>query len=479
MKKRTILVIDDEETITITMRHILNKAGYTVFTASSGEEGVEVFNKEKPQLVITDLMMDGIDGLEVLKQIKETTPETMVVILTGYGELNTAVEALRFGASDYLYKPCKADEILHRVSGYFEKMTYIEEIERLHRQLEMENSYLRDEVKSELAFGQIIGESPSIKRTLQQIDMVADTDATVLIHGETGTGKELVARAIHERSHRNKHPLIKVNCPSIPKELFESEFFGHVRGAFTGAIKERVGRFQLADGGTLFLDEISEIPLELQGKLLRVLQEGQFMSVGNDNLVNVNVRIIVATNRNLQEEVRRGNFREDLFFRLNLFPIEIKPLRDRVTDIKPLAEHFLKLACEKYNCHCKKEGITEQEHQKLIKYFWPGNVRELKSTVERAIIILKSENSNTKSLQFDFGSSSPELLSNPNTSADLKASPKIEDMDIKQLERKQIMDALIKSNWKIYGDRGAAKILNLKPTTLAYRIKKFKIEKPS
>lgn len=360
-----------------------------------------------------------------------------------------------------------------------EKKRSVQEIERLHRQLELENAYLRDEVKSELAFGEIIGNSPAIKKTLQKIDMVAVTDVTVLIQGETGTGKELIARAIHERSHRNQHPLIKVNCPSIPKELFESEFFGHVRGSFTGATKERLGRFQLAEGGTLFLDEVSEIPLELQGKLLRVLQEGQFESVGGDKTMQVNVRIIAATNRNLQEEVRRGNFREDLFFRLNVFPIEVEPLRDRIVDIKPLAEHFMKLACAKYNCHCKKEKIEEKEYQELIKYSWPGNVRELKNIIERAIIIFRGKKSSLENLHFDLRGSPSESRQNFDTSTNPKVLPEqVEVMDIKQLERKQILDALTTSNWKIYGDRGAAKMLDLKPTTLAYRIKKLKIEKP-
>ena len=350
----------------------------------------------------------------------------------------------------------------------------MKEIERLRCQLELENDYLREEVKSELAYGKIVGEGPALQKTLRQIEMVANTDAIVLIQGETGTGKELVARAIHEKSFRNKRPLVKVNCSAIPKDLFESEFFGHVQGAFSGAIRERAGRFQLANEGTLFLDEVSEIPLELQGKLLRVIQEGQFESVGEDITRQVDVRILAATNRDLKEEVRRGNFREDLFYRLSVIPIEISPLRERIEDIELLTEHFLNIAYKKYNR--KRREIKTQEYEKLKSYHWPGNVRELNNVVERAVII-----SGGRYLNFDLNNFESGLTPEPNSSDNgqsLVEPIPFAEIDLKQLERKKILDALDKCNWKIYGPRGAAEILHLKPTTLAYRIKKFGIQKP-
>ncbi|MBL8208560.1 MAG: sigma 54-interacting transcriptional regulator [Blastocatellia bacterium] len=346
-----------------------------------------------------------------------------------------------------------------------------EEIERLRDQLELENAYLREEVTQELAFGDIVGNSAPLKAVLRQIQKVAPTEASVLIHGESGTGKELVARAIHERSQRHARPLIKVNCASVPRELFESEFFGHVKGSFTGAVRDRAGRFQLADGGTLFLDEIGEIPLELQSKLLRVLQEGEYERVGEEHTRKTNVRVIAATNRDLPREIAAGRFREDLYYRLNVFPLTVPPLRERQSDIPLLADHFLRRACQRLACTSAK--LTRTNVEQLLQYDWPGNIRELQNVIERAVIL-----SQGGALRFDT------MLSRttPHRAAPVVSEANREVLtraQLKQRERDNILAALAQTNWKIYGTDGAAELLGLKATTLASRIKSLQIEKQS
>ena len=348
-----------------------------------------------------------------------------------------------------------------------------EEIEQLHRQLELENEYLRDEVREEYSFDKIIGQSTTLQNVFQQIALVAPTDATVLINGESGTGKELIALSIHQRSKRNKHPLIKVNCASIPRELFESEFFGHVKGAFTGAIKDRIGRFQLADGGTLFLDEVGEIPIEMQSKLLRVLQEGEYERIGDEKTCRVNVRIVAATNRDLKKDVESRKFREDLYFRLNVFPLEIAPLRSRNEDIPLLAKHFLDQSC-------RRLGISQLQLKKkhvlqLQNYNWPGNIRELQNVIERGAIL-----SMGKELQLDLPVSSAPMHSQTTHNLDYnnKQNEKIITYPgLKQLERDNIVAALNKSGWRVGGAGGAAEILETKPTTLASRMKALGVQK--
>ncbi len=351
-----------------------------------------------------------------------------------------------------------------------------EEIDRLRKQLELENSYLREEVKAELAFGDIIGQSAPMKRILHQIETVAPTDTSVLILGETGTGKELVARAIHDRSSRRDRPMIKVNCGAIPRELFESEFFGHVKGAFTGAIRDRSGRFQLADGGTLFLDEIGEIPLELQSKLLRVLQEGQFERVGEDIARRVDVRLIAATNRNLEREMKSGRFREDLYYRLSVFPIEAPPLRHRTGDIPLLAAHFLQQA-RPLGRGRRSVRLTPEQIDRLQQYDWPGNIRELQNVLERALIV-----SQGGPLRLDLAL--PPFTPNAAEPTPARTRPADEPEfvsaeDWKQRERRNILAALKHADWRIYGPSGAAELLGLKPTTLTSRMKAMKIKRPS
>ncbi len=303
---------------------------------------------------------------------------------------------------------------------------------------------------------------------MEAVETVAPTEANVLITGDTGTGKELVARALHNLSRRKRKTLIKVNCASIPKDLFESEFFGHVRGAFTGAIRDRVGRFQLADRGSLFLDEVGEIPLEMQSKLLRVLQEGQFERIGGEKTHRVDVRIIAATNRDLKKEIGRGRFRQDLYYRLNVFPVEVAPLRERVEDIPPLAAHFLELACTELNR--PRRRLSQANVLDLQGYDWPGNVRELRNVIERAVIRSKSG-----ALRFDLPSnqrSEPELVHSPAESGQEKTRP-MPYSELRRRERDNLLAALRMTGWKIYGPGGAAELLGVKPTTLASRIKKM------
>lgn len=347
-----------------------------------------------------------------------------------------------------------------------------EEIERLKAQLELENTFLKEEVLEAQNFGDIIGQSPAIANLVQQIELVAPTDATALISGESGTGKELVAREIHRRSQRKEYPLVRVNCASIPKDLYESEFFGHAKGSFTGAMKDRAGRFQAADGGTLFLDEVGEIPLEMQSKLLRVLQEGEYERVGEETTRKVNVRIIAATNRKLAQEVEAKRFRQDLFYRLNVFPIEVAPLRNRKEDIPLLARMFMTNVRKKLNCTGRE--LTQAEVVKLQNYHWPGNVRELQNIIERAVI-----SSRCGSVKFDLpvpqanGSSFKTPIKKNGDSTDRILT----EENIRLQEKANIEAALHKTGWKIYGTGGAAELLGLKPTTLLSRIKKMGIEK--
>jgi len=343
---------------------------------------------------------------------------------------------------------------------------------RLREELERERDYLREEVNVALNFGRIVGTSPALRRMLKRVEAVAETPASVLVEGESGVGKELVARAIHARSPRADGPLVKVNCASIPKELFESEFFGHVRGAFTGAHRDRIGRFQLADGGTIFLDEVSEIPTELQGKLLRVLQESEFERVGDDITRSVDVRVIAATNRNLEQLIVDGEFREDLFYRLSVFPVEVPPLRERGDDIVQLAQHFLEQTCQDFG----REPLTLTRAQavNLKAYSWPGNVRELKNVIERAVILSPS-----KVLRLDL--SMPGFALADAAPAETAATTEgvLTDKEMRDYQKRNIVKALEQSNWKVSGEDGAAELLGVRPTTLADRIRTYKIRRPS
>ncbi|MDX1950799.1 MAG: sigma 54-interacting transcriptional regulator [Verrucomicrobiota bacterium] len=348
-----------------------------------------------------------------------------------------------------------------------------EEIQKLKNQLEQQNAYLQEEVIEARAFGELVGQSGALRQIVGEIDLVSATEASVLILGETGTGKELVAREIHRRSPRREKPLVRVNCASIPKDLFESEFFGHVRGAFTGAIKDRAGRFETAHGGTIFLDEVGEIPLEMQSKLLRVLQERRYERVGDDRTRYSDVRIIAATNRNLKNEAAAGRFREDLFYRLNVFPIEVPPLRERLEDIPALAKHFVELSVRELRC--PKPRITQAGLASLQNYSWPGNIRELRNVIERAVILARG-----KALEFDLpvtaqttSKHSAKPIAHNRVATDF-----LTKAELQRLERDNLLRALEAANWKIKGPDGAAELFGLKPTTLLSKMEKWGLKKP-
>src|SRR5882672_2467189 len=348
-----------------------------------------------------------------------------------------------------------------------------EENARLREELERERDYLREEVQVSMNFGRIIGESPALQKMLARLEAVAQTSASVLIQGESGVGKELVAHVIHARSPRSQGPLVKVNCASIPHELFESEFFGHVKGAFTGAHRDRVGRFQLADGGTIFLDEVGEIPLDLQSKLLRVLQESEYERVGDDRTHSVDVRVIAATNRDLERAVAEGRFREDLYYRLSVFPIDVPPLRERGDDVVQLASHFLERTCQQFG-H-RPLTLSKQQAALLKRYDWPGNIRELKNVIERAVILSRG-----KVLRLDLAMSDilNPVVEREDDPATPGGGPLLTEAEIQELERKNMLLALQLADWRVSGPNGAAKMLGVKPTTLADRMRKLRISKP-
>ncbi len=360
------------------------------------------------------------------------------------------------------------------IAGAIVNARAFEEIEELKSHLELENTLLKEEVQEAKSLGAMIGDSASLRRLLRQVEMVARTDATVLIMGESGTGKELVAREIHKSSRRGERPMIRVNCASIPRELYESEFFGHVKGAFTGALKDRSGRFEAAQGGTLFLDEVGEIPLELQSKLLRVLQEGQYERVGEERTRTVDVRIVAATNRDLPRDVEAGRFRQDLYYRLNVFPIKVAPLRDRKEDLPLLAAHFLDKAVKKLKLPPAR--LTPAHLAQFQNYDWPGNVRELQNMIERALILAQNG-----VLWFDLPDNPRPTGPAPAPTPPNKAGAAtiLSDHELRRRERENVLAALEKTAWKIHGPGGTAELLGVKPTTLISRIKKMGLKKPS
>jgi transcriptional regulator with GAF, ATPase, and Fis domain len=361
-----------------------------------------------------------------------------------------------------------ADEI----AGAIINARAFEEIERLQAHLELENTWLEEEVREARAFGDIIGQTPSIRQLLRQIELVAPTDASVLILGESGTGKELVAREVHRLSRRADRPLIRVNCASVPRELYESEFFGHVKGAFTGAIKDRAGRFEAAHGGTLLLDEVGEVPFGLQSKFLRVLQEKQYERVGEERTRTVDVRIIAASNRDLKKDTEEGRFRQDFYYRLNVFPIEVPPLRERREDIPVLATHFLQQAARRLRLPAPR--FTETHARLLQSYDWPGNVRELQNAAERALILAQKGVLRFDLAQADVAAPPPP----PPPGGTSPESPILTEIEWLQRERENMRAALAKSGWRIHGAGGAAELLGLKPTTLISRMKKSGLKRP-
>lgn len=376
--KTKILIVDDEVDVLDLMRELFESRGYLPLTATNGVEALKVVREEEPDMVITDIRMPDMDGMQLLEILSNSYSNIPVIMVTAHGTIETAVEAIKMGAKDYILKPLRLDEILAKV----------ETIAQL-KNLERENEYLKSRLAYRFNFKNIIGKSESMNELFKLIHDVAPTAITVLIQGENGTGKELIANAIHFNSPNVNKPFIKLNCAVLAETLLESELFGHVKGAFTGAIKDKVGRFELADRGTLFLDEIGEISPNMQVKLLRVLQEGEFERVGEAETIKVDVRIIAASNQDLEEKIREGTFRQDLYYRLNVIPIHVPPLRERKDDIELLVYHFFEKFDEVYKKNIKK--IDPEVLRALEEYDWPGNIRELENYMERAIVLNKTD----------------------------------------------------------------------------------------
>jgi two-component system response regulator HydG len=377
-EKRRILVVDDEESHRIMLRAVLSADGYAVAEASDGTEAVRAVGKEAFDLILMDIRMTNMDGIEALTEIRKISPLVPVLIMTAYASVKTAVEALKAGAFDYLTKPLDIEELKILIEKALE-----------HYHLRAENLVLKERLGDRFDFSRIIGRGQKMKSLLETLAMVAPSDATVLLMGESGTGKEVVANAIHHNSPRAGQPFIKVSCAALPETLLESELFGHEKGAFTGAVSRREGRFQLAHRGTLFLDEVGEMSPAIQTKLLRVLQEKEFEPLGGVRTVKVDIRLITATNLELDKEITAGRFREDLYYRLNVVPIVLPPLRERKEDIPPLADHFLALYREKNKKSVK--SISGKALDLLVRYDWPGNIRELENCIERAVIMTREE----------------------------------------------------------------------------------------
>ncbi len=373
-----ILVVDDDPLLRDFLMETLVRTGCIVGLATTGEEALDRMRAEDYDIILSDVRMPNMDGMELLKTARGSMPDAEIVIMTAYGTIQNAVEAMKLGAFHYVLKPFSIDEIELVIKRALE-----------HKSLLKENRLLRTEVTSKYSFDNIIGKSPQMQEIFELVRTVAGRKATVLITGESGTGKELIAKAIHYNSQRREGPFIRINCAALPEGLVESELFGHEKGSFTGADRQSRGRFELADGGTLLLDEISEISLHLQGKLLRVLQEREFERVGSGIPIQVDVRIIATSNRDLKKRIKDGHFREDLFYRLNVVPIHIAPLRERKEDIPSLAEYFLEKCNQENNCHI--QAISPKVFQMFMEYAWPGNVRELENYMERAVVTAKSK----------------------------------------------------------------------------------------
>ena len=452
-----VLIVDDEPLNVDLLEQELGTAGYRTLSATSGEEALAATAKRRPDLILLDVMMSGIDGYETCQRLKagEATRAIPVIFLTALTDTFEKVRAFRAGAVDYVTKPFEAEELLARVGTHIALRREIE----AHGKSKATIRVLVEEARSD---DTLIGESPLLERVREQITQVASTGSTVLIQGETGTGKELVARAIHDKSARRERPLIKVNCAALPRELVESELFGHEKGAFTGALQQRRGRFELADGGTLFLDEVGELPPELQPKLLRVLQEREFERIGGTRSLHVDVRVIAATNRDLHAEVGAGRFRPDLYFRLNVFPIVLPPLRERRDDIARLLHYFTTRTARRLGRSV--DGISPAFIERASAYGWPGNIRELENLVERALIMSQGGMLDASGL----------LSAGP---AAALPTESVGAATLEEVERAHILRVLDGAGWTIEGDGGAARILGLNPSTLRGRLRKLGIRK--
>jgi two-component system NtrC family response regulator len=441
-----ILVVDDEPAQLELVGGFLRKQGFEVGEAASGRAAVARFKQEPFDLVLTDQRMPDLSGLDVLEAVRAASPETAVVIMTAYGTIETAVSAVKAGAADYLAKPLNLDELLHRIHQIQDR-----------RRLLTENRELRAALAERHRVEGIIGESGPMQEVLSVVRRVASSDATVLIRGESGTGKELIAKALHYASPRAAGALVKVNCAALAESLLEAELFGHEKGAFTGAVTARKGRFELADGGTLFLDEIGDLPPHLQVKLLRVLQEREFERVGSSRPVKVDVRLLAATHRNLETLVREGRFRDDLYYRINVVTIQLPPLRERREDLPLLIDHFLRAFADKNGKHIR--GLTREAREALLRYDYPGNVRELENLIERAVVLTRDDVVGLTDLPLTLDAQASE----PEGGAGLVAA-------VEGLERRMIREALAKADGI---QTRAAELLGIGGRVLRYKLKKY------
>jgi len=455
-QKEMIHIIDDEPIIHEVLGDLLTSEGYEVENSYSGEEALEKHSSQSFDLALLDLLMPGIDGIEVLKKLKKVDPLSVVIIITAYASVESAISAMKIGAFDYVRKPFKHDELLLTVKRAIE-----------HRKLQEENIRLKDELKRKFSFENIIGKSKAMNDVFEVIKASAPTRSTILIQGESGTGKELVSRAIHQNSDRAHFPFIIVNSGSLPPDLLESHLFGHVKGAFTGAVSDKEGLFEAANNGTIFFDEISALNPETQAKLLRVMQDREFMRLGGTKTVRVEVRVIAATNTDLEELIKQKLFRQDLYYRMNVIKIELPPLRERKEDIPILVKHFLDF----YGKENKKEdlSITEDVMEILLDYDWPGNVRELENTIERAIVLTNAKLITRTSL--------PSVLLNPGRGKFQIDNPPNNDLNLKEQIQEFQKKAIIMALKKTRGvQKKAAGILGVKPTTLNEMIKRLDID---
>ena len=447
-----ILLADDDRSLRRVLQFKLNKAGYNVTTVENGQKALDCLREDRWDLLLSDIKMPDIDGIELLELAKQLQPNLKVILITAYATVSQAVQAVKLGAFDYITKPFEDEELLAAI----DKATAFNNLEK-------ENKLLKGRLKHSEKKVKLIGVSKPFKEMMEMIDKIAATEATILLAGPSGTGKELAARAIHAKSGRAGGDFIAVNCGAIPRELIESELFGHVKGAFTGAIKEKKGKFQLADGGTILLDEVSELATELQVRLLRVLQERVIEPVGSEAIKQVDVRVIGSTNVDLQQRIAQGKFREDLFFRLNVIPIRIPSLAERIVDIPLLVNEFVKRYSPKQEISVAPELLN-----RFSQHSWPGNIRELENLVERIVILRKSDALTLEDLPADSG----HVVTGPSESSQLKPSA---HMTFHEAEEKLIREALDRCGWN---RTKAAKHLNIPRHVLLYRMKKYNIEQP-
>ncbi len=455
-----VLVIDDNETMRSGMALLLERMGHDVTAASGGGEGLRQMKARPFDLVITDYKMVDMDGLEVLDAVRRDYADTDVVVITAYGTIDVAVEAMRKGAADFVVK---ADALYDVLRMRVEKVLKHRELRQSRDRLDEENQYLRDEIGVRFNFGEMVGRSKPMKTVYEMVEKVAETDSAVLVYGESGTGKELVARAIHRRSARREGPFVKVNCGSLPRELVQSELFGHEKGAFTGAIRQKKGKFELAEGGTIFLDEIGDLPLEAQVNILRVLQTKEYDRVGGEETLHADVRVIAATHRVLREMVAEGAFREDLFYRLEVIPIRLVPLRDRKADIPDLVEHFLHKKCEEMNRPLKR--LTDRAMAAMASYTWPGNVRELENVVERTLVLADGNVVDVNDLPLDVEASRAEVSAEELEDSAIPLTRRLEDLERQLIEQALEQAGGVKTK--------AAEMLGIKTSAFYYKLDKY------